>query len=138
MLTRRTVFVFIAAAFVCIISASGAHSETKLGPRTSNENGMLIVVTPKHVGPNDRIWEFDVSVDTHVKPLNEDITKNSSLIDSSGQHFKALKWEGTGPGGHHRKGTLQFLRPDPLPASVAVEIDGLGGSAKRNFSWKLK
>ena len=138
MLTRRTLFVFSAAAFVSIIGASGALSETKLEPRTSNENGVLVVVTPKHVGPNDRIWEFDVSVDTHVKPLNADITKNSSLIDSSGQHFKALKWEGTGPGGHHRKGTLQFLRPDPLPASVAVEIDGLGGSAKRNFSWKLK
>ena len=138
MLTRRTIFVFSAAAVVSLIGASGALSETKLEPRTSNENGVLVVVIPKHVGPNDRIWEFDASMDTHVRPLNEDIAKNSSLVDSSGQHFKALKWEGTGPGGHHRKGTLQFLRPDPLPATVTLEIEGLGGSAKRSFSWNLK
>ncbi len=137
MLTRRNAFLFGVAATISFMATSGSRSEPKLESRTSNENGVVVVVTPKHLGRNDPVWEFAISMDTHVRPLSEDIAKDSVLVDASGRRYTSAKWEGTGSGGHHRTGTLQFPRPETPSSSVVLEIDGVGGSAKRIFSWHL-
>jgi hypothetical protein len=47
-------------------------------------------------------------------------------------------WTGDPPGGHHRKGVLQFAPPAEPPAAVELQLSGIGGVATRSFRWQLK
>jgi hypothetical protein len=50
----------------------------------------------------------------------------------------AKSWSGDPPGGHHRKGVLQFPAPTNNPATYEVHVKGVGGVDVRIFRWDLK
>jgi hypothetical protein len=77
-------------------------------------------------------------MDTHTKPLNEDLARSAVLVDDAGRSHAPRAWRGDAPGGHHRKGTLTFSPPAEMPAGVELRITGLGGAAVRTFRWQLK
>jgi hypothetical protein len=43
-------------------------------------------------------------------------------------------WDGPGPGGHHRDGTLRFTTPVPAGAAVELRITGLPADAIASWS----
>lgn len=109
-----------------------------LGGRTSDVEGVRVVVQPRTNAPVNGKWEFNVSMDTHTKPLTADLARVSILIDDdTGRRFNAAGWQGDAAGGHHRKGVLQFPFEGPKPKSLEVQIDSIGGAAKRVFKWEI-
>jgi hypothetical protein len=106
--------------------------------RTSDAGGVKVVVTPKVMNPTARVWEFEIVIDTHTKPLNEDLAKVAVLVDEAGRQYMPETWQGDGPGGHHRKGILRFTAPTKMPFAVELQISDIGGTAIRTFRWELK
>ena len=106
--------------------------------RSSDEAGIKVVVTPKALGAGVTVWEFTVVMDTHTKPLDDNLTQAAALVDAAGRRYVPVAWQGDPPGGHHRKGVLQFSAPAEMPKSVELQINGVGGVATRTFRWEVE
>lgn len=138
---RSLVLAFIVGAVAvgtALLSNSVSSNETKLTSRTNDELGVRVVVTPKTLAPGAAAWEFEVIMDTHTKPLTDDLVRAAVMVDENGRQYAPLSWQGDGPGGHHRKGLLRFAAPGEQPKTVELQLTGVGGSGKRIFSWELK
>jgi len=132
--------ILIAATVLSVAFLGALHSfaAPALAARTSDDAGVRVVVTPKVYGPSAAVWEFSVVMDTHVKPLSENLTQAAILVDGAGRRYQPIAWQGDAPGGHHRKGVLQFARPPEMPKSIELQITGVGGVAMRNFRWEVE
>ncbi len=115
-----------------------SHAAAAFTARSSDAGGVKVVVTPKVLGPAVKVWEFEVVMDTHIKPLNEDLAQVAVLVDDSGRIYKPAAWKGDPPGGHHRKGVLQFSAPADMPAAVELQLETIGGPGTRKFRWELR
>ena len=115
-----------------------AFTAPALVARSSDEAGVRVVVTPKALGPGVKVWEFDVVMDTHTKPLTEDLANAAVLVDGAGRRSIPVAWQGDPPGAHHRKGVLQFSAPAEMPKSVELQINGIGAVAIRTFRWEIE
>jgi hypothetical protein len=138
-LSRRTV-IALAAAMPIVIAAPPAIAQSAGPPlptRSSNEGGVQVDVKPERVGAGAE-WTFTVTMNTHTKPLNDDMTKVATLVDDGGKRHSPLSWQGDKPGGHHRKGTLRFPAPATQPKSFELHIAGVGGVQSRAFKWTIK
>lgn len=133
--SRRSLMMSAAgAAAIWSASLVAVHSAPRaLAARTDEAGGVRVVVKPKSVLPG-AVWTFEVAMDTHVKPLESDMTKSAALIVGKAR-YSPVSWKGDAAGGHHRKGTLSFPAPAEPAASFTLEFDGIGGVAKRSFSW---
>src|SRR3989344_8666261 len=76
--------------------------------QTNNEGPVRITILPRDISKTARIWEFEVTLDSHSVELNEDLMQTYILTDNRGQEYKPLFWKGNPPGGHHREGVLAF------------------------------
>lgn len=129
-----------AAALICAGVAFTPHPSSAgsgLEGRTSDAAGVRVVVTPRSITAGDK-WEFEVAMDTHVKPLAEDLAAAAVLIDDNGQRSVPIAWQGDPPGGHHRKGVLQFAAPVNPPKTFELQLTNVGGAALRTFQWEVK
>jgi len=106
--------------------------------RTSNSAGVQVVVTPNAIDPKAKVWEFTVALNTHTTPLTVDLAKAAMLTDDAGHRYAPLAWQGDPPGGHHRKGVLQFPAPAGSPKVIELKIKGIAGPTERVFKWELK
>ncbi|HSG75436.1 MAG TPA: hypothetical protein VLA30_04800 [Burkholderiales bacterium] len=125
---------FVAAA----LAIAGAGFAAELGTRSSSAAGVTVKVTPRGVVPGADSWGFEVVLDTHSGDLSDDLVGNSVLLDTKGTRLAPLAWEGSGPGGHHRKGVLRFKPPAGATEAIELQIRRPGESAPRSFRWKLK
>ena len=108
-----------------------------LEARKNDAAGVQVVVTPKSLDASATSWDFEVVLDTHTKPLSDDMVRAGELI-ADGRSYAPIGWEGDQPGGHHRKGFLRFPRPVETPKIVEVRVNGIGGVAIRSFRWKFR
>jgi hypothetical protein len=60
------------------------------------------------------------------------------LVDAQGKQYLSLAWDGTPPGGHHRRGVLRFKPLAQLPSALELRINGIGGGNARVFHWQLQ
>jgi hypothetical protein len=120
------------------VQSPGPLAAPALTARTSDAAGVRVVVTPKILGPGVAAWEFEVVMDTHTKPLNENLTQVAVLVDDTGRRYALVGWRGDPPGGHHRKGILRFAAPKEMPGAVELQIAGIGGAGTRTFRWELR
>ncbi len=127
----------VALGFV-LLSGSSFSGAPTLAARSNDDAGVRVVVTPKVLGPGLSVWEFEVVMDTHTKPLNENLTQVSVLVDVSGGRHTPVDWQGDPPGGHHRKGVLKFTALAEMPKAVELHIDRIGGAGTRTFRWELE
>lgn len=118
--------------------AASAGAAAGLETRSGSAAGVIVRVTPTQVAPGGATWEFEVVLDTHSQDLSDDLVKSSVLIDARGSRHAPLAWDGTGPGGHHRKGVLRFKAPQPAPETIELQIQRPGESAPRSFRWTLE
>jgi hypothetical protein len=60
------------------------------------------------------------------------------LKDNSGRVYQATTWEGSGPGGHHRKGILEFPKLEGNTESITLIIRKVAKVPERTFEWSMK
>lgn len=135
--SRRTIIVLALATLATGAAIPAQAQSAALVARTSDAGGVRVVVKPKSVAPGTA-WEFEVTMDTHTTPLNEDLTKTTALLDDSQQRYVPTGWQGDAPGSHHRKGVLRFAAPTGQPKSFEIQMDGVGGPGRRVFQWTTK
>lgn len=119
-------------------AATPVGTRANLAAQTNNEGGVTVKVMPRNLAPDAASWEFEISLNTHTKALDQDLSRSAVLIDAAGKSHTATGWEGSPPGGHHRSGVLRFK---PLPgkqAAVELRITGVGGVEVRKFRWQLE
>lgn len=104
--------------------------------KTDEQANVTVVVTPTDLSIDSKEWKFDVVMNTHSVELDQDMAQATILIDNPGEEYKPLRWEGTGPGGHHREGTLVFASIKPYPQHLSLIIRGIGDK-DRSFAWIL-
>ncbi len=117
-------------------ATSAAHAAPNLPTRSSAQAGVWVSATPHELA--GATWDFDISLNTHSVPLQDDLEKSAALVADDGKTFAPLKWQGDPPGGHHRKGMLQFKPITPLPASIELRITRASEAKPRVFQWTLK
>jgi len=139
--TRRRIigllFLMIATAGGITFAAAANAASSGLTAQTSREGNVNVTVTPRSLAPGASSWDFEVVLETHTQPLDQDLTKVAALIDAQGKPHAPLAWEGSPPGGHHRRGLLRFQPLAGNPATVQLRLQGIGG-VDRAFNWQLK
>lgn len=136
MSTRRVLLV--SAAMTCFLGLTSAMAAPDLAQRTSIADGVSVAVKPLALGPGAKSWDFEVTMNTHVAPLEQDLSKVSMLVDAAGASHKPVAWKGDPPGGHHRKGVLEFAPLAGNPQYVELQIRDVGSPAVRSFKWQLR
>lgn len=129
-LTRRVVP--LVAAALLVLPVGTATAARSLPTKTTEVNEITVEVSPRRV--NSRGAVIAIILDTHEGALDVDLRRRSTLT-VDGTPWPVDSYQGDGPGGHHREGTLRFRSAGPVSASMRLVITGLGGTAK--LSWKL-
>lgn len=119
-------------------STTNTNNSTKIAleSKTDEQLSVIVIVTPKDVSPQSKEWRFDIVMNNHEIELDQDLVKNTVLIDNQGKEYKPLRWEGAEAGGHHREGTLIFEPITSNPKSIELKISGIKETI-RNFNWQL-
>ena len=123
---------------ILVVGFTAGTFAAELAAQRSSAGGVTVAVTPQNLAASARSWDFKVVLDTHSGELNDDLVKTAALIGDKGTRYAPVKWEGAGPGGHHREGTLRFNAIAPRPGSVELQIQRPGESKPRLFRWPLK
>ena len=139
--SRRSIVTFAVSAIALTIALPFAVAQpagkATLSAVSNDGGGVKVVVKPINVAAGS-VWEFEIVMDTHSKPLDDDLTKTAVLVDDSGSQYMPTSWQGDKPGGHHRKGVLRFPAPSATIKSFELQIQGLGGVSKRVLKWTMK
>ncbi len=128
------------SALVAVLAATPwmfAAARDSLPTRVDKGGQVVVEVTPVAMAAGAEPWRFEVSMNTHVTPLAQDMAASAVLVDEHGRETPAIGWEGDAAGGHHRRGVLLFPPVAPIPAAVTLKIRTIGGVAERTFRWGL-
>ncbi len=112
------------------------NTQNKLKTITDDQGKVVIKVTPWSLSGSQ--WKFDVVLDTHSEELNQDMMQIAELSDDKGNTIKPIRWEGAGPGGHHREGVLVFNATKTLPNFVTLTIKDDEEAHGRSFKWDIQ
>jgi len=104
---------------------------------TNDENAVRVDVKPIQLAAG-KPAVFEIRLNTHSVNLAYDIAQISSIEDSQGKVYKATAWKGSSPGGHHRRGTLEFPGLKGNPQTIKLIIRGIADVPTRVFEWKLE
>lgn len=105
--------------------------------QSNNEQSVTVEITPLNLSQGGSSVDFEVAFNTHSVELDFDPAKISVLRDDQGHEYPALAWEGSGPTGHHRSGTLRFNVFDHPSDFVEVVIRDVAQVPERVFRWDL-
>jgi hypothetical protein len=129
--------VAVAVAIALIILAEVAYLLTRpaerpadLGTRTVQAGEVEVTMTALTLDGSGAA--FKIAFDTHTVELSLD-PASAARLTVNGTSADGAIWDGQGPGGHHREGTLRFPAPIPSGASVELSITGLPRDA--NAAW---
>ena len=94
-------------------------------------------ITPKNIISSSKTWDFEIILDTHTGSLNQDLATLINIADNKGNEYQATKWVGDPPGGHHRKGILEFIPITPYPSSIDLKIQTTTTAQDIILNWNL-
>lgn len=114
------------------------NAVAQLATQKDSADGVTVAVTPADLAAGAKTWDFSIVFDTHSQDLSDDIVQSAVLVDDRGNEFKALAWDGPGPGGHHRSGVLKFKPVEPQPGALELRIKRPGEGTPRTFRWRLQ
>ena len=112
--------------------------QAQLDEQSVSGNGVMVTVAPGNLPASAQVWEFNVALNTHSQDLTDDLLNAAVLSDGKGREFKPLAWDGSGPGGHHRRGVLKFKAMAPRPQAIELRILRPGDASPRIFRWRLE
>ena len=141
--SKRTVVPSSIAAFtilgVWIIATQYRPIEkpTTIAPgwETKEQAGgnVTVSVTPITLRPEFPA-SFDVAFETHSVELDFAIENIARLTDERGTRYTP-HWQGSPPGGHHRKGTLVFTPDIPKPTTITLVFRDIANIPNPPFTW---
>jgi hypothetical protein len=105
--------------------------------RSNRENRVRVDVKPVQLTPGQPA-KFEVRMNTHSETLGEDMVAVSSLKDNAGRVYQATAWQGSGPGGHHRNGVLEFPKLEDNTESIKLIIRKVANVPERTFEWSVE
>lgn len=105
--------------------------------QTSDKNMVRVDVKPIQLTAGEKAI-FQVSLNTHSVELSYDMEEVCILQDNEGRVYKVSKWKGSSPGGHHRRGTLEFPALEGNPRSIRLILKGIADVPERAFEWKIE
>ena len=130
--------IFGIAALVIVAVAAGLTVDARAYEMKSNgENRVRVDVKPVQLAPGQPA-KFEVRMNTHSETLGEDMVAVSSLKDNAGRVYQATAWQGSAPGGHHRKGVLEFPDLADSAATITLIIKGIANVPERIFEWPVE
>lgn len=133
---RARLILTVSWMIAAFLATGAALAAPTLPTRTSTEAGVTVKATPRTL--DGSVWEFELTFDTHSQDLSEDVEKTAVLVPAGGAAQTPLKWQGDPPGGHHRKGVVQFKPVSPRPESIELRLTRPGEPRPRVFQWALK
>ncbi len=99
--------------------------------------GAMNLITPQSIVAAMSLVKRGIVYDlSHV--LDQDMVVVSTLVDDNGTTYQPLEWNGSGPSGHHRSGTLIFPNLKGAPKFVTLVIRGIANVPERVFEWKIE
>ncbi len=144
---RTAILIFSAvvlpASFLLVSVRAGAGDQAAdtnrgfvLEPLVNDQNSVTVEVEPLDIKLDEPV-RFRVSFNTHQGDLNFDLTQISLLEDDQGNTIQPLRWEGSPPGGHHRKGILVFPELTAQTKWIKLTVRDVYDVPERVFEWKL-
>ncbi|GAB4585625.1 hypothetical protein [Nocardia sp. IFM 10818] len=94
-----------------------------LGTRTASAGDIEVTMTATALGPARA--EFEIEFETHTGSLDLDPAAAATLRVAGSAVATTPAWDGPGPGGHHRAGTLRFEVPIRSGDTVELHLTGL-------------
>ncbi len=133
--SKTVILVAVAALLAAAVAAPANASDYER--QTSNENGVRVDVVPREV-EKGKTARFEIRLNTHSVALSQDLKTVSVLETDSGSVLRPEQWEGSGPGGHHRRGVLYFSALPSDTGEVTLTIKDIAGVPERTFRWKVE
>lgn len=107
-----------------------------LSPRHNDAGRVAIEVQPLTLGDGQEIWEFGVALNTHSVDLSYDLMEVAELRCERGEEYQPSSWDGSPPGGHHRRGVLRFAALDHPTSFIEIVIRNVADVPERLFRWE--
>lgn len=133
---NRARLLLAVAAVAAVTAACGAEGDR--GPaaaagwqRQTVEVGRVEIQATPTVVDDTRV-EVRLVFDTHTVELGTDIAGTATLAVAGREHRDG-RWDGDGPGGHHREGVLRFAAGPS--GSEPFELHLAGFSEPVTFRW---
>jgi hypothetical protein len=115
------------------LALDAAAFETK----SSRENGVKVDVTPVEFAPG-KAARFQIRINTHSGDLSQNMVEVSMLRDDKGREYRPVRWEGSPPGGHHRRGVLEFPSFEGKSKKITLIVRDIANVPERLFEWEIK
>lgn len=109
--------------------------QSNYSAKENSERDVTIKATPIELSSLNKVI-FQLALDTHSVPLEQDLKVASVLLDDNGKEYKPISWSGES-GGHHLLGELTFPAISKDSKSVKLVIKNIAG-LDRTFSWDIK
>ena len=116
---------------VCLSSDANAFDS-----KSNRENSVRVDVKPVQLASGQQA-KFEVRMNTHSGNLGQDMAAVCTLKDDQGREYRPVNWQGSPPGGHHRRGVLEFPTLDGSPKSVTLVIRNIANVPERIFEWEM-
>jgi hypothetical protein len=118
-----------------LLAGAGTAAAQGLATEKTLVGGVTVTAKPRELPGG--AWQFEIVFDTHAQELKDEPAK-SALLLADGKTYAATGWRGDPPGGHHRKGVLEFGAVAPRPQALELRLSRPGEATPRVFRWQLK
>lgn len=119
--------------FFVILAFDASAYKTK----SSKENRVRVDVRPVQLLPG-KPAKFEIRMNTHSGDLSQNLLAVCTLKDSSGRDYRPINWDGSPPGGHHRRGVLEFSELAEGAESITLVIREIANVPERVFNWSVE
>lgn len=106
-----------------VLARTNSLESTGFGTRTTQVGSIQVNMTALTL--NSSGADFRIEFTTHSGSLDVDPVTATRLVLNGNPATTTATWDGPGPGGHHRSGTLHFPTPVPPGAAVELRLTGL-------------
>lgn len=127
--------IFAALLYFAMVQNAGQPTQNQWEKKTDAQGPISVTLTPIAPEQKDAPWKFGLVLTSHSVEITENPIEAFSLLDDQNNSYQPTRWEGPGPGGHHREGMLFFNPIRPTPASLEIKIKNIGGIAERSLKW---
>lgn len=134
---KRVSLTHVLAVATLVIVMSLALEASAYKSESNRKNSVRVDVKPVQLAPG-RPVKFEVRMTTHSVELDQDIVALSTLKDNNGREYRPASWNGSPPGGHHRKGVLEFPALEGGPKAVTLVIRDIDNVPERIFVWDVE